>query len=106
MTKQILIVEDEIEIKEILCIYLEKNFDLEILCAISTDEATVMLDNNPEIILIICDYIMPEKTGGEFYDHFKSKNKDIPFIFSSWGPWFYAHRTVITAYIGLKFVTL
>ena len=80
--KKILICDDEKDIREILEITLEMEFDLEILHAANGEEGIEIYEAEDDIDVIICDYNMPKKNGKDFYIHNKD-NKNIPFVLLS-----------------------
>ena len=76
----ILIVEDDVTIRELLSYNLKKKF--KILEANSAEEAIDVCDNN-NIHLILLDWMLPEMSGLSFLRTFKKKksNSGIPIIF-------------------------
>jgi len=76
----ILIVEDDVTIRELLSYNLKKNF--KILEANSAEEAMEACDNN-SIHLILLDWMLPEMSGLSFLRTIKKQknNLDIPVIF-------------------------
>ena len=76
----ILIVEDDVTIRELLNYNLKKKF--KILEANSAEEAIGVCDNN-NIHLILLDWMLPEMSGLSFLRTFKKKksNSGIPIIF-------------------------
>ena len=76
----ILIVEDDVTIRELLSYNLKKKF--KILEANSGEEAIDVCDNN-NIHLILLDWMLPEMSGLSFLRTFKKKksNSGIPIIF-------------------------
>ena len=76
----ILIVEDDVTIRELLNYNLKKKF--KILEANSAEEAIDICDNN-NIHLILLDWMLPEMSGLSFLRTFKKKksNSGIPIIF-------------------------
>lgn len=80
MQANILIIEDEIEIAELMQLYLEKD-GMSVLLAQSAEQATDILNENP-IDLIILDINLPGKDGFEFLQMFR-KESNLPVIIAS-----------------------
>jgi two-component system response regulator EvgA len=64
----VLIVDDEEEIRDILSFFVESTHPCEVSLASDGVEAIELLTQK-KIDLIICDYNMPHKNGGEVYKH-------------------------------------
>lgn len=79
----ILIIDDEEEIREILTFTLETEISADFIYAESGNEAIKHLNDLESIDLIICDYNMPDGTGGDVYKHLVAKNINIPFVLCS-----------------------
>ncbi len=72
--KCILVVDDEVDIRESLQVLLESEFPgVQVCCASSAQEALKILDDKP-VTLVISDYKMPGMNGLELLDRVKSQN--------------------------------
>jgi response regulator RpfG family c-di-GMP phosphodiesterase len=84
MNIKVLIVDDSEDIVEILSFYLEEALgSLEILKAYSGKAASILIDQNPDLSFVICDYNMPNGNGGEVFTHFRKTSKNIFIVHSS-----------------------
>ncbi len=83
----ILIVEDDAEVSEILCMYLESEFEEKIIQSFGGFDAIEKIKENDDIVLIISDYQMPNGNGADLYSYLKETNNDLPFIFFSGFPY-------------------
>lgn len=81
---KILIVDDEEDIRDILEIILDSEFDLNITTAESGKHAINYLTQHNDFDLIISDYSMPNGSGGELYT-FNKNNQNLPFILVTGG---------------------
>lgn len=78
--KKILIVDDEAEIRSVVRLTIESQFSF--VCMEASDGAVAkqIVDSDADqIALIICDYHMPNCTGGELF--FISETKALRFLF-------------------------
>ena len=66
-TGKILIVEDEENVATVISMYIESEFDNEIIFAKSGNEAIEVLKSNPDITLILSDYNMPNGNGRSLF---------------------------------------
>ena len=80
--KKILIIDDEHDIREVLEMLIEVEFDVEIHQASNGFEGIEKLDSDIVYDLIICDMNMPRLRGIDVYNHNKA-HKDYPFILLS-----------------------
>jgi two-component system nitrogen regulation response regulator NtrX len=78
--KKILVVDDEADIREILCEILTAEMKVEILQASNGQEALSFL-NSDKFDAIFCDYRMPIMNGKEFLDKANEVGNLTPFIF-------------------------
>ena len=78
----ILIADDEEDIREILSFLLESSIVCNIHYASDGNEAINQL-NNHEIHLLLCDYNMPHKNGGEVYKHLLSLQNSCKYVMCS-----------------------
>ena len=77
--KRILICDDEADIREVLEMLIEVEFDVEIIHASDGQEGIDKLQSDPKLDLIICDMNMPHKKGSDVFTVNKSLN-NIPFV--------------------------
>jgi len=76
---KILLVEDDKELNQTVCAFLNKN-GYESIGALGAEEGfDILFDNN--IDLIISDIMMPDIDGFEFAREVRADNKDIPILF-------------------------
>lgn len=78
----VLIVDDEEEILEILTFHMETSLKCKVFFALNGQEAIALL-NQQEIDLIICDYNMPIKNGGDVYKHILDSNSTCKYVMCS-----------------------
>lgn len=83
MTKKVLVVDDEEDIRDILVMILESNFEFDIVEASSGNQAIEMLKSDPEIGIILCDYRMSDGNGGDVYSYLKEAGFPIPYVMVS-----------------------
>lgn len=76
---KIIIAEDEEDIREIMALMIEGEFQYEIVEVSGGNEAINKIKDDDKIIMIMSDYNMPEGTGGDLYNYNKS-TKNLPFI--------------------------
>lgn len=82
--KKILIVDDEVEIRDILKLFISASYENEILEADSGNAAIDVIEENEEdIAVVLCDYRMKNGNGGVVYAHLKEKNFPFPYIMAS-----------------------
>jgi CheY-like chemotaxis protein len=79
MSKKILIVDDEEDLREILEFHVESNFDNPIVFAHNGAHAVDVLNSDDDIGLIVCDYSMPVENGAFVFNH-NINTKNVPFI--------------------------
>ncbi len=72
--KKILICDDEHDIRDVLEMLIEVEFDVEIHHAENGAEGIKKLDENHEFDLIICDMNMPKLKGIDVYKYNKEKH--------------------------------
>ena len=75
----VLIVDDEEEIREILTFFIKSNLLCNIHVASNGQEAMDLISKN-DFRLIVCDYHMPLKNGGEVYKHLLNSNNPTRFV--------------------------
>ncbi len=61
----ILLVDDDVNILNALSSILHKTY--RVLTALNAEDAYSILNNNPEVLAIISDYMMPDRTGLELF---------------------------------------
>ena len=83
---KILIAEDELVLCEILSLVVKTKFNAEVLQAHSGRQAIDIIKQNPDLDCILCDYHMPQGTGGEVYKYLQSVDSKIPYILCSSDP--------------------
>lgn len=79
----ILIVDDDIEIRELFTAHLPKLTGFNVTVAASVDEAIDLIKTRPRFDLIISDYDMPKNTGDILLKFLSTNNLDSQFIFYS-----------------------
>lgn len=84
---RILVVDDEEDVREAICSFIEELFIIEIVQASSGAEAIKIIDQDESVGLIIADYNMPiesstDVNGGGLYQHNLNKG-NIPFFLFS-----------------------
>ncbi len=67
MTMKVLVVEDEEELREILCFFFESKWDAEVEQAGTGDDAITLLTGPEKFDLVACDYNMPRGNGGKVF---------------------------------------
>ena len=74
--------EDDTSIAEVYTLYLYSKFPSIQVCHFTNgQEAMIELSNNPDkFSLIICDFYLPGKTGGEIFKYVNGQMLGIPFI--------------------------
>jgi CheY-like chemotaxis protein len=82
MKKTILLCDDETDIRDVLEMLIEVEFEVNIVHANNGAEAMEIYDSREDIDLIICDFNMPIKNGKDLHEHNKS-HKNLPFLLLS-----------------------
>lgn len=83
--RKILLVEDEVDLREILALVLETEIDdVEIAEVSSGNEAITYLASN-QVDLIISDYTMFDGTGGDLFQHLVKTEAKTPFVLLTGG---------------------
>lgn len=80
---QILIVDDEEEIRELIAFSIEAEFGLKALEAKEGREAIDLISSNPNLLMIICDQNMPNAKGTEVFSHLNKIGHSAKFVFCS-----------------------
>ncbi len=78
-----LIADDELDLLDLLELYLNENYQVEIFRADNGRFAVEMLNDQGPFDLVICDFNMPEKNGAEVYLHLRNLYPKTPFILTS-----------------------
>ncbi len=78
----ILIVDDEEEIRDIVSFFVESAGACDISLAVNGEEAITCLKNK-KFDLVICDYNMPVKNGGEVYKYLIQTENDCKYVMCS-----------------------
>ena len=82
--KKIFIVDDEVEIRDILKLFISDSYENEILEADSGNAAIdVIEEEEDDIAVCLCDYRMKNGNGGVVYNHLKEKGFPFPYIMAS-----------------------
>lgn len=103
-----LIVEDEMEISDILCLFLADRYSAEFTTVPSGNEAIALLKTNPRAFdLVLSDYNMADGNGYTVFQYLLKAAPDIPFVLitsDSWSdhPEFKVSERV--GYVGKPFV--
>ncbi len=77
---KILIIEDEEAIRDIIAFSIEIQGKAEIINAGNGVEGITLIDSNPDLDLVICDYNMPLKNGAEVFKHLVEKKSSIKYV--------------------------
>jgi CheY-like chemotaxis protein len=80
--KTILLCDDETDIRDVLEMLIEVEFEVNILHAANGAEGMAIYDSRDDIDLIICDFNMPIKNGKDLHEHNKAL-KNLPFLLLS-----------------------
>ena len=80
--KKILIIEDEEDIRDVLEMIIEVEFDVEIIKACNGLEGVEKIDAIDDLSLILCDMNMPKLRGDKVFAHNK-ETKNCPFLLLS-----------------------
>lgn len=84
MSKKILLVDDEEDIRAVVRLTIESQFSFSCEEAEGGYDAYAAIKANPEdYALIVCDYSMPNGTGGELFEKLRADSIKIPFILCS-----------------------
>ena len=78
--KKFLLVDDSDDALEVIELFIESEFDNDLITANSGNEALDLLKADQEYGIIICDYNMPNGNGEEVYKYLLSSKFNIPFI--------------------------
>lgn len=84
MATKILLVDDEPDILYLLEIMIESEFEAEIIKALDGKQAQELLEQHPDVTMILSDYNMPKANGGELYKY-NIKTKNLPFVLLTGG---------------------
>ncbi|MBI3544528.1 MAG: response regulator [Deltaproteobacteria bacterium] len=80
---RILVVEDEEDLRELICFTLESQFNADVVQASSGNQAIRLLDESGDFDCIVSDYSMPDGTGEDLYRHVIGSRQRVPFILVS-----------------------
>lgn len=78
-----LIVDDDSDLLEVLSMIVVSNYNVEILEATDGQMAIEKIQSTGPFDLIICDYNMPHKNGGDVFRELRKENAGTPFILIS-----------------------
>lgn len=82
-----LVIDDESEISDLLCLYLSEHFGARFSLASNGNAAIDILKNENDFNLIFCDFRMAMGTGFDVYDYLKKEKLQIPFILVTSDAW-------------------
>lgn len=85
-TPRILVVDDDSDIREIVCFLLEFEMNAEVLQAEDAEKAIEIINQPESMDLIICDYYMPKGNGSRVLKHVTENHPKIPYIHMSSNP--------------------
>lgn len=80
---KILLVDDDIDIREILEFTFTCEIEADFLHADSGQNAIEVLKNHSDISFVVCDYNMPNGSGGDVYKHLLETNNSTPYFMCS-----------------------
>jgi response regulator RpfG family c-di-GMP phosphodiesterase len=81
---KVLIVDDIEELVEVLALMVQGIYPhCQILSAFDGAQAIELIENHPDLDLVLCDYNMPFKNGGEVFQFLRSKNSQTSFVLVS-----------------------
>lgn len=84
MTQQsILLIDDSDEIRDLIAMIIESNFEYELIESEGVESAKKNLKKDSNFSLILCDYNLEDGNGGEIFAHTKQLGLNIPFIILS-----------------------
>ncbi len=81
-SKKLLFVEDEEDLVDVISNTLNK-LNINYLTAKNGKEALVIVENNPDLSIIITDINMPEMNGLEMIEELKKRNINLPIVIMS-----------------------
>lgn len=79
MTATILIVDDNTEMLETMA-HMLHNMGAQVHTATNASLARHILDTDPSIALVVCDWNMPEQSGIDLLTTLRNEGKEVPFI--------------------------
>lgn len=83
MAQSILLIDDSDEIRDLIGMIIESNFDFELVEAQGVETAKKNLNPNSNYSIILCDYNMDDGNGGQVFHYTKEIGLNIPFILLS-----------------------
>ena len=78
-----LIADDDDDLREIISFLITSNYDVHVDEAMNGTQAVEFLDSRGPYDLVLCDYNMPQKNGGDVYLHLRKHSPQTPFILVS-----------------------
>jgi response regulator RpfG family c-di-GMP phosphodiesterase len=88
-TLNFLVVEDELEIADIICLFLGGQYSAQFTTASSGKEAIDIVEANVGVFhMVLSDFNMPNGNGGVLFDHLRKHYPSIPFILITSDAWF------------------
>jgi response regulator RpfG family c-di-GMP phosphodiesterase len=80
---KVLIVDDDNDIRDIIEFTFNCEVESEFLHADSGNKAIEVIKDNSDISLVICDYNMPDGSGGDVYKYLLDAKNALPYVFCS-----------------------
>jgi len=78
-----LLVDDDIDLREVLSMLIGANYNIELIEASDGQAAIEKLQTEGPFDIVICDYNMPKKSGADVYVELRKQNKTTPFVLVS-----------------------
>jgi response regulator RpfG family c-di-GMP phosphodiesterase len=82
-----LLIDDDNEISDLLCLYLSVNFGASFTIASNGDSAIEILKNDLEFDLIFCDFRMTQGSGLDVFEYLEREQLNIPFVLVTSDKW-------------------
>ena len=79
-TPQVLLVEDEDDLREIICFAVESQLDVQAIEASSGNRAIEILKGEPDVAMVISDMRMRDGDGTAVFQYLQEKHPEIPFL--------------------------
>lgn len=80
---KILVVEDEPDLRELICFFISSEFPVDVLEAENGKMAAEVLAKQNDICAVVSDYTMPQMNGGELFLYSKKLGRSLPFVLLS-----------------------
>lgn len=105
-----LIVEDEAEVADVVCLFLGGHFDATFSVATSGKEAVEILKASKDSIdMVVSDFNMPNGTGSIVFEYLKAHHPEIPFMLvtsDSWQDHKEFHDSKVSGYVAKPFTDI